>query len=362
MELNNYLDDLESRIDINEERRIIEEWREFVMRRAPGSVFSPSRKPAPPSALDWPAVNVNDAILDESYETMLLSQLRGVNGVISNDTGSVPMMRANYGSTILPTLFGCKLQLMDYKMNTLPGALHVSGGEDAVRKLLRQGIPELTGGQGRHVVEASLFFVEKLAPYPKLREAIRIYHPDLQGSLDIAEVVYGSEIFLAFYDEPELMSDFLDLVTETYIAFADHYFSQLPPSEDFNFHYGWLHRGKIRISLDSCVNFSPEMYREFILPCDQRLFNRYGGVVHSCGKVDHFVDVLPELGAGYHGFNLSQPHLNNMDKVFAATHEQGIRIFGLQPSAAQAATEAGRDLRGLVHSPIECNPDSSKLG
>ena len=78
------------------------------------------------------------------------------------------------------------------------------------------------------------------------------------------------------------------------------------------------------------------------------LMERYGGVIHSCGHVDHFVEVLPELGPGYCGFNLSQPHLNDMEKVFRATVDRGIRIFSLPRVVAETALAQGRPLRGLV--------------
>lgn len=362
MHLDAYLADLENRIDVSEERRICEEWRTFLTNRAPGPVFHPTRKPASPSRLEWPAVNINDAIEDPSGETMLLGQLAGVNAVIGGRIGQIPMMRANYGSNILPTMFGCRLHMMERAQNTLPGSLPLPGGAGMVRRLLQQGVPDVEGGQGRQVLQAYNLFIGKLRPYPKLREWVRLYHPDAQGPLDIAEVIYGSEIFLAFYDEPGLIRDFLALITDTYIAFMDRCAGILHPSDTYNFHYGWMHQGRIRISLDSCVNFSPDTYREFILPCDRRLLNRYGGIIHSCGKVDHFAEILPEIGAGYHGFNLSQPEMNDMDRVFASTIDRGIRIFGLGEKAVQQAIDHGRDLRGLVHSHMEPKQDSSKLG
>ena len=103
------------------------------------------------------------------------------------------------------------------------------------------------------------------------------------------------------------------------------------------------------MSLDSCVNFSPEMYEEFSLPYDKILLNRYGGIIHSCGKVDHFVNSLNLIGEGYYGFNLSQPHLNDMEKVFSSTVDVGVRILNLDPVAVKQAMEKNLKLRGLVH-------------
>lgn len=344
-----YLDDLERRLNIDEEERLLQEWRLFASGGWPGELFIPCRNPVERGPLVWPKIGINAAI-EGDYALMLLSQLYGVQEVICSTGGHVPMVRANYGSTILPTMLGCELVLMDVEYNTLPGALSMPDPANAVRRRLDQGMPDLNHGQGRQAMEASVYFLETLNRWPKLSRYVHIYHPDWQGPLDIAEVFYGSEIFLAFYDEPELIQDFLGLVTDTYIANAERYFRLLPPAPELNFHYGWVHRGAIRISLDSCVNFSPEMYRETVMPHDQRLLQRFGGLIHSCGKVDHFAEVLPEIGSGYYGFNLSQPHMNDMERVFAATIDRGIPVFGLPWDAVQAAQASGRPLRGLVHS------------
>jgi len=47
--------------------------------------------------------------------------------------------------------------------------------------------------------------------------------------------------------------------------------------------------------------------------------------------------------------NLSQPDWNDMDRIFDATVERDVLVVGLARSAADAALQGGRDLRGLVH-------------
>jgi hypothetical protein len=344
-----YLEDLENRIDPAIEDDIFIQWRHFLTDGAAGQVFLPKRNPVEASKLEYPVIMVNDAINDSTFESMLLAQIKGVNDLISSKIGAFPAIRANYGCNIIPSLFGCKLHMMEKELNTLPGAYPLSGGTDMIRKCLAQGVPDMLAGQGKQVFDCVAYFIDSLRDYPKLKKYCHIYHPDAQGVLDISEVIYGSEIFLAFYDEPALMHKFLDLILRTYTSFMDNFFKLVPPEEDFNCHYGWLHRGKIRMSLDSCVNFSPEMYEEFSLPYDKILLNSYGGIIHSCGKVDHFVNSLNMIGEGYHGFNLSQPHLNDMEKVFAGTVDKGVRIFSLNADAVRQARGKQRKLHGLVH-------------
>ena len=66
---------------------------------------------------------------------------------------------------------------------------------------------------------------------------------------------------------------------------------------------------------DSAMNLSPEFYTEFALKYDAELLEFFGGgVMHYCGKGDHFVPILAKEKA-LTAINLSQPHLNDMDII-----------------------------------------------
>lgn len=52
---------------------------------------------------------------------------------------------------------------------------------------------------------------------------------------------------------------------------------------------------------------------------------------------------------GLYAINLSQPHLNDMEKVYRHTVDKGIKLLNLAREAAEAALASGRDLRGQVH-------------
>lgn len=278
---------------------------------------------------------------------MLLRELCGVNNVLSGGSGVTMQVRANYGCNILPSLFGVDVVMMDREMDTLPGARPLPGGAAAIERLLAAGVPQYRAGQGSSVFDCTEFYLETLDDFPKLRKYCRLYHPDAQGVFDVCEVAWGSDLFFAIYDTPDLVKRFLELITDTYIAFMDAWFALVRPRDDLNAHYGWLHRGKIRLSLDSCMNVSPDAYLEFSRPYDERLLNRYGGIVHSCGKVDHFVPLLAGI-EGYHAFNLSQPQYNDMESIYRNTVDKGIPILGLDRGTADQAVARGRPLHGLV--------------
>ena len=67
-------------------------------------------------------------------------------------------------------------------------------------------------------------FANQFADFPKVSEYVRIYHPDLQGPMDVCELLWGSELFLAMLDTPDLVHASLKLITETYIMTWNAYF------------------------------------------------------------------------------------------------------------------------------------------
>jgi len=92
-------------------------------------------------------------------------------------------------------------------------------------------------------------------------------------------------------------------------------------------YFGRLGRGGIVIRNDSAMNLSPELFEEFSQPYDAKVFERLGGgVVHFCGRGDHFVDLLAKT-PGLSAVDMSQPHLNTMDKILSALPDRGINLF-----------------------------------
>jgi hypothetical protein len=292
-------------------------------------------------------VGVNEFF--ENPEQMLYHELRLCSAVLDSGGGRVLNVRCNYSTAILPSLFGTPLYMMDAALNTLPTALALEGGVPALRALVERGAPDLRAGLGARVFDMADRFMEVLARRPALKRHVRIYHPDLQGPMDVCEVIWGSSIFLGAYDEPELLHRLLALVTDAYERFMHAWARYERPGEQpYNAHWGLVIKGRVMLRDDSAMNFSPDMYREFVAPYDSRLLKQFGGAVHFCGRGDHYLDQLVRL-PGLTAVNLSQPNYNDMEKVFSLTVDRGIPLQGLKPTAAEAALASGRDLRGLAH-------------
>ncbi len=342
------LEDLDRRIDPDTERQSLQVWDVFLDAKHTDEIFSPPyRKPAP-AKVSWPKISVNQAFEDPTCDRMILHQLGMLSNMLEAGGNDPLNVRCNYSTGIMPSLFGCKMFMMDEKNNTLPAAIPY-GSRDEIRRLLDAGVPDPTTGLGEIVLRCGQRFVELLGQYENLWQFVEVYHPDVQGPIDIVEVVWGSDMFLGFYDCPDLLRSFLDLVAQTYEGFMDRWYEVVGPPAKRNGHWKVRHDGALMLREDSLMNLSPEQYAEFILPVDQRLLDRFGsGAVHFCGRGDHYIEPLCEM-PGVTGIAMSQPELNDMEKIYRATVDQGVFLLDFPAWAAQEACRQGRDLRGRVH-------------
>jgi hypothetical protein len=326
------LEDLERRIDPAGEEEYLAQWRDFLFDRFEGSIFTPRRPVMTAPGTPLPHININDALAD--YDLMLRHQLSGVSHTLNSPTTS-PALRANYGSAILSSLFGAELFVMPYHTDTLP-TTRCLGDTDKIRDLVERGIPPLRTSLGEKTFAFGEIWAELSRRYPNVHRYVAMYHPDLQGPLDIAELLWGGEMFYAMYDEPELVHAFLSLITETYTAFMEEWFKLFPPDPEMNPHWGILyHRGTIALRDDSAMNLSPALYEEFALPYDQKLLEHFdGGIVHFCGRGDHYIPALCRANKLY-GINMSQPEYNDMEIIYRNTVDKGIPLLCFSPPVAQ---------------------------
>lgn len=344
------LDDLESRIDDAAERDLWGRWSDFARGKCGAQVFAPGRRAKREPRCDWPSVSVNAALDD--FDAMALHQMRTCSQVLAEGSGAVMNVRCNYGTPIMPMLFGVELFRMPDETDTLPASHPLPGGADALRRLLDAGEPSLDQPYMNKVWEMGRRFREIQSRYAMIGRHVHLYHPDLQGPVDILEMVVGSEMFMLLLDEPELVHQALELITRTYIRVMKRWLTIQPPRTDgLTTHWGMVFPGAGAIMLrdDSAMNLSPEMFVEFMRPHDQRLLDEFGGgAMHACGRVEHFVGYLAEM-RGLAAFNMSQPHLNDMEVVWRNTVDRGLLMVGFETEAANRALATGRKLHGRVH-------------
>jgi len=139
--LNEYLDDLESRIDPEVENGLFGDWLGFAYGRHKRGLFVPARRSANPTQMEWPTCSVNSALDD--MDLMVLQQYGACSRMLADASGGLMCVRGNYGTSILPSLFGAELFMMEDSLDTLPTSRPIPGGLDGIKALLDRGIPDI---------------------------------------------------------------------------------------------------------------------------------------------------------------------------------------------------------------------------
>jgi len=342
-----YLADLEERIDPQAEEDLLAQWKAFTDGQMESGFFAPRRRHASPPSIPWPEVRVNQAL--EDMELMALQQFSLCSRALAEGWGLLMCVRANYGTGILPSVMGAPVSVMPDETNTLPSVRPLPGGREAVQRLLERGVPDLRAGYGGKVFAMGEYYLDLMKDYPKVSRFVHIYHPDLQGPMDVCELLWGSALFVELVDRPDLVKSVLALVTETYIRFMREWDRVVPPRDGYAVQWGLFHRGRIFLRDDSAMNLSPSMFEEFVEPYDQRLLDEFGGGgIHFCGRGDHYIGRVGRM-RGVYAVNLSQPEYNDMEVIFSHTVDRGIKVLALRSDAVEEAVRRGRDLRGNVH-------------
>lgn len=107
------------------------------------------------------------------------------------------------------------------------------------------------------------------------------------GAFGIAGDLMGQdELFRSVYERPDFVRELLRIVTEKLIAYLDFCWEEekLPTPRDF----AWTD--------DLAVGLSTEVYRDMVLPAEQKLRFHFDGYVslHMCGAVDHLLEVFAD--------------------------------------------------------------------
>jgi hypothetical protein len=345
--LEKFIEDLENRIDIEIEENLFQEWKNFADGENNSSIFYARRPYSIPSKIQWPEVLINETL--DNFDKMALQQFGMCSNELSKGSGKLLSVRCNYGTSIIPSLFGAELFIMDKELNTLPTSKPFTDTIDAVKKLLDRGMPDLNSGLGSKIFEMGERYIKIFEKYSKIKKTVHLYHPDQQGPMDICEILCGSSIFLYLIEFPDLMKNFLELITETYIKFMKKWTELVPITENYAVHWSLLHKGHIMLRDDSAMNLSPAMFEHFILPYDQKLLDIFGGgAIHFCGRGDHFIEQVSGMD-GIYAIAMSQPECNNMEIIFRNTVDKNIKLLGFKKQVAEETINKGRNLHGNVH-------------
>jgi hypothetical protein len=284
-----------------------------------------------PLSLVYPIEDFTPVPYDVAYEdpekmmfNELLSTVRGCgvyNSVKLKD--HFPMhIRSNYGVGIMPSLFGAQCRLIN---NNMPWVDHFE--LDEIKKIISRGVPDYYQALGKRVIDTNEFYKDKLKDYPKCSQAIKITQPDMQGPFDIAHLLMGGDMFYALYDEPEIIHELLELVTQTYIGFKKRVDSTLNESAGDNAIYlhGDIFGGKVLIKDDTAsINLSENMYNEFSKQYNEKVLEEFeGGSLHFCGLSRTWHSKCMD-SKWLRGINYGNPELQDLKSIYQYWSERKI--------------------------------------
>ena len=262
-------------------------------------------------------------------QNMLLNRV--VPGVLLKDDN--PLAIRNDHSTIqIASILGGKWGMYE---GNYPWVDHFET-TDEIEEMLEVGLPEKLEGRGvfERSIETLEFYNEKLNDYSNCKKTVQISLPDLQGPMDTAEQLWGSDIYYAFYENIDLLERLLSCVADTMLKvekeYRMHIHDRLEP--DFNTQHGYVIPGRIMIRNDSSIMISPEMYESFIRPHDEKVLKDIGnGSIHFCGKGQHLVKKMLEIPC-LRGLDFGEPHLMDISYIYGMCRERKVAMTNINPS------------------------------
>jgi len=196
----------------------------------------------------------------------------------------IPLLFPWYGTVVVPSAIGSRVLFQRGMDPAVEG--RVLEHPDDIRKL-RPPDP-LTDGLMPRVLETIGYF--------RRHSDLPVMFTDAQGPLNIALTLCGVENFFVWvYENPELAHELMDFSTDVlinWIRLQKQYAGQPATSGAFP-HSILLPEGfgGVCISDDDCGLVSPQMYREFVVPYNSRVFQAFGGgTLHFCGSAEHQIE------------------------------------------------------------------------
>jgi hypothetical protein len=244
-------------------------------------------------------------------------------------------IRANFGTVVVASLFGGRIE----QVGENPPWVRPFQTLAEFRAALERDPLDSSQGWCPKVVQRYEFYRTTLQAYPELARLVRLVLPDLQGPLDTAELLRGSDIYVDLYHDPELIAEALGAIAQAQIGLAEHLSSYITDSFDgFSHQHAAVIGGHILIRSDSTINISPATYRQHVAPHDEKVLHALGGGgIHTCGKTNHNIDeffALPSIRC----LDLGQPELNDLDTIYAKAEQRKIGIDRVQVTREELVT------------------------
>jgi uroporphyrinogen-III decarboxylase len=115
---------------------------------------------------------------------------------------------------------------------------------------------------------------------------VKITAPGTEGPFTDALDLLGEKLFVWLYEFPDDIKEFMKILASALINF-EKYIRNLCDHK----------RKGISITSDGAEMLSPVMFKEFVLPYNEMIFNEFPEYkeFHMCGKIDHLLDIVSNM-------------------------------------------------------------------
>ncbi len=349
--LNRILDDLEEHLDEEHCERVEQRHLEALafqkMDRLPLSIYC---KPEGELLSNVEAFYNPEVMLQNE---LLKSETFGnvVNSVRIRD--DYPLhIRANHGLAVTHSIYGGKYVLNE---GATPWAQSEPSLQEFRKRWEDRPFEVKENPEVKLVLETYQYYAERLAEYPKCSRRIKLSHPDMQGTLQSAQSLFGADFFYELYDHPEDVHWLLRHICEAYVEYfrlLDPLMNNYVEAADAQYIHGALYPGKILLKNDTATAMlSREHYLEFCRPYDEWIAGQLGtSSIHYCGSSQPFhYEVLGITGL--RGINFGDPQRQDVDGF--VEHWSGKQVAAVcwgyhQPPEFLYRTLHGREVRGFT--------------
>jgi uroporphyrinogen-III decarboxylase len=207
--------------------------------------------------------------------------------------------------------------------------------DDDLRRL--EAMDFVHGGLNGKQIEYRRAMINVAEKYPVRFQGGPVFYPGANPSLThtsdgpfgVAGDVMGQvELFTSCYAQPDLVRELLRIVTDKLIEWLDYCWEEegLPTPKDF----AWTD--------DLAVSLSADMYRDLVLPFEQKLRFHFDGYLslHMCGKADHLLETfVADLKIDeFQGFGYQV----NLDKVASVMGGKVVLVGNVNPMLIHSGT------------------------
>ncbi|NLO74155.1 MAG: hypothetical protein GX100_08650 [candidate division WS1 bacterium] len=212
-------------------------------------------------------------------EEVVLGALRNIPKALEMENPFTPALSVGFGVPTVATAFGAEIDFSPRNPGGVVAYLALESFDDLETPNIK------TAGVFPRIKQMIEFIRANTPP------EIKILFPDLQGPINVAHLLLGTDLFLAMHDQPERVHGLLQRITE----FLIQCFKTLPewigPERMVSFP-----GNRVRIAECSVNLISRDGYREFGLPYDCQIAEALGEIaIHPCGGLHVFEETLAGL-------------------------------------------------------------------